>query len=133
MTQTATALRAYQRTQVESRSPLELVVLLYDGAIQSIGMARDAMRRRDLTAKRDAMSRAVAIVSELRNTLNLERGGDVAQSLDRLYAHVLSLLVEANMHLNARPLDQAERVLQEVREGWVAIASGRTAAPQAHP
>ena len=66
--------QAYYQTQVQSQSPLELVVMLYDGAIRFLNVAADGTRRQDLKAKREGMSRALAIISELQNTLNLQGG-----------------------------------------------------------
>ena len=63
---------AYRQTSVQSSSPLELVVLLYDGALRHLLAAREAIRRNDLVARRDAFSKALAIITELQSTLNLE-------------------------------------------------------------
>jgi flagellar protein FliS len=73
---------AYRQTHVQSRSPLELVVMLYDGALRYLGETEEAMQRGDLVAKRDALSRVFAILSELQSTLNIEQGGETAASLD---------------------------------------------------
>ena len=56
--------QAYIQTQIQSRSPLELVVMLYDGALRFLQQTVDAMERGDLIAKRDSLSRAMAIVTE---------------------------------------------------------------------
>ena len=70
------------QTSVQSSSPLELVVLLYDGALRHLVAAREAIDRQDLITRREALSKALAIVTELQSTLNLEEGGAVAQQLD---------------------------------------------------
>lgn len=119
---------AYYETHVTSRSPLELVVLLYDGATRHLGQAADAIRRGDLVAKREGMSRGVAIVNELHNSLDMEAGGEVAHRLDGLYAYMLGRLVEANVNNDAGPVDEAVRLLGILREGWAEIASSSSAA-----
>ena len=68
----------YQKAQVQSRSPLELVVMLYDGADRYLSQARDAIERRDTAAKHEAISKALAVVAELQNNLNMDAGGEVA-------------------------------------------------------
>ena len=75
----ARGISAYQQSAVDTASPTELVVMLYDGALRFIGMARAAIERRDIPARSEAISRALAIVGHLRTTLDVERGGDVAQ------------------------------------------------------
>jgi flagellar protein FliS len=119
----ARAAQAYYQTQVQSQSPLELVVMLYDGALRFLQVAADATRRHDLVAKREGMSRSMAILSELQNTLNLQEGGEVAQSLDRLYTYVTGRLLEANLRKDAAPIDEAIRLLRPLRDAWAQIAA----------
>ena len=126
------AAQQYFRTQVQSSSPVELVVMLYDQALRSGTDAREAMARRDIPARRAAVSRVMAIVSELQNTLDLERGGAVAQELDRLYDWVTSRLLDATMKQDAKPIDEVIGVLETLREAWSTIAR-QPAGIGAHP
>jgi flagellar secretion chaperone FliS len=114
---------AYLQTQVQSRTPVELVVMLYDGAITFLGQARDAMIARDLVAKRHALSRGLAIVQELQNMLNMEGGGAVAARLDGLYTYVLSRCVEANVQRDPAGLDEAIKLLTPLRDAWAELAA----------
>jgi len=113
---------AYQRTQVQSRSPLELVVMLYDGAIRFLLQAREAIAARDVRARTTAASRALDVVVELRNTLDMERGGDVARELDRLYAYITTRLLEVTKGDGAAA-EELQTLLSTMREGWVGIAA----------
>jgi flagellar protein FliS len=113
----------YRVTQVQASSPLERVVLLYDGAIRFMDAAKDAIGRRDIPARRDALSRAHAIIGQLKSTLDMERGGDVAASLDRLYGFVTSRLLDAARLQDARPIDECLDILQTLREGWRTVAA----------
>jgi flagellar secretion chaperone FliS len=118
----ARAAATYQQVQVHSRSPIELVVMLYDGAIDSLGRAGDALRRRDLPAKRDHVARALAIVGQLQSTLDMDAGGDIARDLDNLYLYLTGRIVEASARLDPMPLEEASRLLVTLREGWAQIA-----------
>lgn len=113
---------AYQRTQVQSRSPLELVVMLYDGAIRFLLQAREAIEVGDVGARTTAASRALDIVIELRNTLDMERGGDVARELDRLYAYITTRLLDVTRGDGAAAED-VHTLLSTLREGWIGIAA----------
>ncbi len=115
---------AYRRTETLSRSPLELVVMLYDGALRFVSEGRAAMVRGDVRARTHAIGRAMAIVGELQNTLNLEEGGEMATELDRLYRFVTDRLVETTVTRDVAPLDQAQKVLMTLRDGWAMIAAG---------
>ena len=114
---------AYIQTQVSSRSPLELVVMLYEGLIRFSGEARSAIERRDLVAKRAAMSRALAIVSELQSTLNMAEGGELATALDNLYTYINGRLLDASMQNIVEPLDETLKLASTLRDAWSEIAS----------
>jgi flagellar protein FliS len=127
--------QVYHQTQVQSQSPLELVVMLYDGGLRFLRQTKDAIARRDLVAKRDAMSRAGAIVAELQNSLNMEAGGEVAGRLDALYDYITGRLTEANIHNTTEPIDDAIRVMSTLRDGWaqIAVPGSALSTPQARP
>lgn len=122
-------LSTYQQTQVQSRTPLELVVMMYDGALKFLQQTRDAIERGDIRARHDASTRALTIVSELQSTLNLERGGDIARQLDELYVYVNGRILQASADNAVAPVDDAARVLQTLRESWVTIASAPAVEP----
>src|SRR4029079_7385137 len=67
-------IQAYQQVQTESRSPLELVVMLYDGAIASLTQAHEAAARGDLRQRGAAVSKTLSIVGALREALDLTEG-----------------------------------------------------------
>jgi flagellar protein FliS len=124
------AAQHYLQTQVRSSSPLELVVLLYDAALRSTAAALDAMIRKDIRARREAMSKALAIVSELQSTLNMDQGGDVAVQLDSLYSWMTESLVRSMVEQNPTPLQDVRKVLQTLRDAWNQIATAGPAAPE---
>ena len=119
----ARAAAQYQKTEVQCGTPLELVVKLYDGAIANVAKARDAMARGDLVAKRDGISRALAIIAELQSSLDVKQGGQIASSLDSLYIYVTGRLVESNVKKDPRALDEVHKLLLPLRDAWQQIAS----------
>lgn len=124
------AAQHYLQTQVRSSSPLELVVLLYDAALRATAAALDAMARKDIRARRESMSKTLAIVSELQSTLNMDQGGDVAVQLDRLYSWMTDSLIQSTIQQDPEPIHAVRRVLETLRDGWSQIATARTAAPE---
>jgi flagellar protein FliS len=113
----------YLRAQVETSTPLERVAMLYDAALRALDAARDATSRGDRIVRRDAVSRLMAIVSELQNTLDMERGGEIARELDRLYDFVMERVMEAITRQQTGPLDEARRVLVPLADAWRTIAA----------
>jgi flagellar secretion chaperone FliS len=108
---------AYRRMNVESRSPMELVVMLYDGALRFVGEARDAIGRNDVPARTEASRRALDIVAELQTSLNMEHGGDIARELDRLYTYIASRLLDVTRGDRAAA-EEIYKLLGTLREGW---------------
>ena len=115
---------AYRRIEAESRSPLELVVMLYDGALRFAGEAKQAHARGDVLARGHAISRCLAIVSELQSTLNVAQGGAIAEELDRLYTYVNTRLLDVSAKHDVAALDEVQRLLGTIREAWAGIAAG---------
>jgi flagellar protein FliS len=117
------ATHQYLQTQIRSRSPLELVVMLYDGALRSSLAASEAMARRDIPARRQALSKTMAIIGELQNTLDMKSGGSVAEDLDRLYTWMTSELLRAAVQQDPKPIEGVRRILETLRDGWQQIAT----------
>ena len=122
MIPTASGADVYRRLHIESRTPLELVVMLYDGALARLTDARAAIDRGDLPGYRNAIGCALGIIAELQNTLDLSAGGDIARSLDSLYSFVNTALLDASARVNALPLDGVETVLTNLRDAWDEIS-----------
>jgi flagellar protein FliS len=112
----------YRRTQILTASEIQVIVLLYDGALQSLELAREAILKNNYTDKARFLGRAFGIVSELSNVLDMEQGKDIALSLRRLYDYILDELTQANLRHNVRHLDGPIRCLHTLREGWHSIA-----------
>jgi flagellar protein FliS len=114
---------AYRRIDAESRSPLELTVMLYDGALGLLARAREAVARGDLPNRAKAVSRALEILAALQGTLNFAEGGQIARDLDRLYAYMTTRLVDSTVKRDASALDEVSRLLSTLRSAWAEIAA----------
>lgn len=120
--------QSYLTTQAQSATPLQRVVLLYDEAVRSAATAHGAMERRDIPARREAVSKLMAIIAELQNTLDLERGGKIAADLDGIYTFMFSRLLDAVARQEAQPIAEVRRMLETLRDAWQQIAA-QPAAP----
>ena len=118
---------AYRRTEAQSASPMQLVVMLYDGALRFLNEARAAHASGDLRARARALTRVSAIVAECQSTLDLERGGEVARELDRLYSYIRARLIDVTVKRDASALAEIHKLMTTLRDAW-AEAAGQTAA-----
>src|ERR1700687_4947037 len=108
------AYQKYRTTQAETAAPGELVVMLYRGAARFVGSAVEAIEARNVQAAHNGLIRAQAIITELVETLDLERGGEVAGNLIRIYEYMNYRLTEANLRKDAEPAREVERLLRDL-------------------
>ena len=108
-------------------------MLLYDGALRFLSAARDAIERRDIPARREALSRTFAIISELQSTLKIEEGGEFAASLDELYGYANRRLLEAAAKNDVAPVDEIHKVFSILRDAWSRIATPTAGGSELHP
>lgn len=110
--------QAYRDGEILQADPVQLVRLLYRGAIQAVARARQHVRNREIKERSRQITKAAEIVAELIGTLDLERGGELAKSLLRLYEYVQFLLQTANFEQAEAPLAEAEKLLGVLAEAW---------------
>lgn len=118
-------------TAIESADPHRLIVLLYDGALAAIARGKLFMRAGDIPAKGEALGKAVQIVVEgLNASLDVRVGGELALNLRELYDYVARRITFANSRNDETALDEATRLLSDLREAWMDIrpAQSSTAA-----
>ncbi len=122
---------AYRTAQVTTSSPAHQVVLLYEGAIRFCAQSIQRLAARDLEGAHTASIRAQAIVAALRETLDMDRGGDIAVQLDALYDFMLRRLVAGNVGKQPGPVLEVIDLLRGLLEAWRAIETNEV--PQARP
>lgn len=121
---TATATDTYFRARVESASPLERVVMLYDGAITFLEDAARQMNNGDYEEAPLLNIRAQNIVMELQGVLNMSEGGELSARLHSLYAYFLRRMIAANSRRDPSMLLEVAERMKEMRESWAALAAG---------
>lgn len=108
--------------QVESASPHRLVVMLFDGAIKAINLAKFHLQQGNVAEKGKAITKAIAIIEEgLRISLDKEVGGELAENLDSLYEYAAHQLLMANLRNDETLLDQVLLLLNELKSAWASI------------
>ena len=108
----------YRQIETETADGLDLVIMLYRGAIRMLGQAEDAIAGRNMGEAHNWLMRVQDIVHELNLTLNLD-AGDIARNLRRLYDYMLERLVDANTSKNLTPLREVKALLNDLLDGWL--------------
>lgn len=113
----------YQKGAIGGASPLQLVVMMYDGALRFMEQGKHAMKLRDLEKQNYYLLKAQKIVMELTACLDMEQGGEIAQNLLALYGYVVNELMDANIKDRSEGIDRSIRVISDLRESWVQLES----------
>ncbi len=112
---------SYKKSQVETVNQLSLILMLYDKAILLLGKAREEISEKKHEEKHDSLTKACNIVFELMQSLDQDKGGEIATSLSRLYSFVVRQILDADANLNIKALDTAKTILSELRTSWEGI------------
>ena len=108
----------YLKNQIETSSPEQILILLYDGAIKFLNQAKIGIQNKDIELTHNNLTKAQNIISELRNTLDMEIGGDLANNLYALYNYFNRRLVQANIKKEIEPVDEVLEHLRGLRDTW---------------
>jgi flagellar secretion chaperone FliS len=117
---------SYRESAVEGASPVRLVALLYEQAIEDLKRARAAIDRGDIEARTRAINHAVVVIGYLQSSLDKEKGGSVATNLERFYNQLRASLVEAQFTQSAAIIERQISHLVEVHAAWCEVEQANT-------
>jgi flagellar protein FliS len=113
----------YRATKVETAGSVDLVVMLYQGAVRFIRLGIDGIEKRDPKAAHTNLVRAQDIVVELLGSLNREAGGQIASQLASVYDYCFRQLVTANVKQDPAPAREVIGILRDLGTAWQEIAA----------
>lgn len=106
---------------VDSASPHQLISMLFDGVQERIVQAKGAIQYKNVDLKGKRINSAISIISGLRENLNTDEGGDIAENLDALYAYIQSIMFKAHLNNDIKLLDEASELIEDIRSAWKEI------------
>jgi flagellar protein FliS len=112
---------SYREAAVEGASPVRLVALLYEQAIEDLKRARAAIDRGDIEGRTHAINHAVVVIGYLQSSLDKQRGGRVAANLENFYNQLRARLVEAQFTQSGATLELQISHLVEVHSAWCEV------------
>ena len=124
---TKTGNSAYTAVSLDSEivgaTPHQLIVLLYDGAINAMKRAEIYFQSGNIARRGEMISRAINIIDNgLRAGLDHEKGGKIAEELESLYEYISRTLLEANLNKSGENLPHLISLMTEMSETWQLIA-----------
>jgi flagellar protein FliS len=112
----------YRATKVQTAGSVDLVVMLYQGAVKFIRLGIDGIERSDSQATHDNLVRAQDIIVELLSSLNREEGGQIASQLSGVYDYCFRRLILANVKKDAGAAREVLRIMRDLGTAWQQIA-----------
>ncbi len=122
--QNKVATKQYTSVQVSTIDRGRLLLMMYDGGINFLKHAKSGLEEKDIVKFSRFLSKGQAIVGELLNTLDFEKGGNIARELERLYDFMLFYLTEANLQKDANKVGRVIRLLETIAEAYRQIICG---------
>ncbi len=115
---------------VADASPTRLVQIMFEQVLTNLATAGGCMGRiannrplDDVAAKGRSIGKAIALIGQLNATLDMERGGAVAENLRSLYVYMLSRLTLANATNDAQIVAEISKLVREIKSGWDQIVT----------
>lgn len=115
------AAKAYGNNKVNTATPAELTLMLYEGAVKFGNIAMAALEKKDYETANTNIQKCRNIIVELTTTLNMKYA--VAEDFKRIYDYIFALLVEANMKKDMEFLERAVSEIRDLRDIWKQIMS----------
>lgn len=113
--------QTYREVGAQGAEPLELVSMLYDVLLDDLRRAIEALHACDIEKRTFEIQHALRVLEQLQGSLDMDKGGDPAQNLDRLYSMVRAKLIEAHWKSSEELLLRQIALLQPVRDAWLEV------------
>lgn len=115
----------YLKQMVETATPVQLISLLFKRGSELMEEAEQALVSKDLEKANEALTKAQRIVAELISSLDMEKGGELAVNLHRLYTFVWERLLHANLLKSVEPLKDARTVWDDLQQLWQQVEASQ--------
>jgi len=108
-------------SQTTYASPHQLMLMLFDGAIEAMSMTIGAIQHNKFELRSKQSTRSISIINGMRECLDMETGGDLANNLYSLYSYMAKELFKASFKNDADTVQNIQTMLKDIRESWEKI------------
>ena len=121
------ALNAYRNVHAASgvhyADGMQLIQMLFDGLVDALSSAEGEIERKNIVGKSQSINRASSIIYGLQESLDFEKGAELARNLNDLYEYMARRVMFANMHNDANALREVKGLVSEIRGAWKLLPS----------
>jgi flagellar protein FliS len=117
---------------VAGASPARLVQIMFEQILAHLATAQGCMSRiqnnlplNEVITKGKALGKAIRLIDQLNNTLDMERGQKIAENLRALYVYMLARLTMANVTNDSHIVAEVASLVQKVKTGWDQVVEPR--------
>lgn len=118
--------------QVAEASPTRLVQIMFEHILAHLATAQGCMERiqnnmplNEVITKGKSINKAARLIDQLNATLDMERGGQIAQNLRSLYDYMLPRLTLANANNDAMMVAEVAALVVKIKAGWDRLVEDR--------
>ncbi len=115
------AYQQYKRVQVKTANREKLLLMLYQGCVKFLRLAKKSIEENDIEGANNYIVRSQDIILELMNTLDWEKGGEIADNLYKLYDYMNRQLISANITKDIGKIEVVEELMMELLDSWQQI------------
>lgn len=108
----------YKNVQFSTVDRGRLLLMMYDGCLKFLRLSKEGLEAKDVGKFSRFLSKAQAVISELMNTLDFEKGGQIARDLDRLYDFMMFYLTEANIQKDATKIQRVTVMVETIADAY---------------
>lgn len=107
---------AYQNNKINTSSPGELTLMLFEGTIKFCNIALIGLEEGNINKSNNNIIKAEKIIMHLRGTLDFKYA--VAQDFENVYKYIYDSLISANINKDKEKLEEALSIIREMRDTW---------------
>lgn len=125
---------SYRKISTQTAPPGQLVLMLFDAGLRSLDRALTGFSCLDIGERNSTihnnLTKAIEIVRELNASLDMDAGGQLAETLRNLYSYFEERLNESNLKKSRKGIDDVQPMLKQLRDAWFTMLQGQSAAPR---
>ena len=116
-------IQSYRKTNIITSDPVRLIIMCYEGVIDSLRLAKEKIKEEDYEKKAKAIIKAQDIIEELICSLDFENGGEIARNLESLYNYMVRRIIQSDLNKDVEPIEEVIGMFTELLSAWREVDS----------